>query len=117
VEPFANSLGVYTGPAERVELEFDATAAEHVIDREWHRSQAFQRREDGSATMTLDVSIDHPLKAWILSFGGAVRVLAPAHLADEIVREIDAARERHTRRPSFDMLKMTSPDPAAKRVS
>ena len=37
---FANSLGVNTGPAERVEIEFDARVAPYVRARVWHPSQA-----------------------------------------------------------------------------
>ena len=44
-EPFADSLGVFSGPAERVELEFDATTALHVVGREWHPSQTFEPRD------------------------------------------------------------------------
>ncbi len=39
---FANSLGVNTGPAERVEIEFDARVAPYVRARVWHPSQEIE---------------------------------------------------------------------------
>ena len=44
---FANSLGVNTGPAERVEIEFDARVAPYVRARVWHPSQQLEDVEDG----------------------------------------------------------------------
>ena len=85
-EPFANSLGVHTGAAERVEIELDAQTADYVSSREWHESQTFETRADGTVLMRLDVSIDRPLRRWILGFGADARVVAPAHLAQEMLR-------------------------------
>ena len=44
---FANSLGVNTGPAERVEIEFDARVAPYIRARVWHPSQELEDIEDG----------------------------------------------------------------------
>ncbi len=63
---FANSLGVNTGPAERVEIEFDAKIAPYVRARVWHASQETREREDGTLVMTLRVCHDWALRSWIL---------------------------------------------------
>ena len=81
---FPDSLGVHSGPPERVEVEFDGSAAGYVRDREWHPSQTWRAAEAGGGVMTLDVCVDQALRAWILSFGAAARVIAPASLAAEI---------------------------------
>src|SRR6188768_1592937 len=81
-EPFANSLGVFSGPAERVELELDAATALHVVGREWHPSQTFEPRAGGSVLMRLDVCVDFPLRRWILGFGAGVRVVSPLRLVE-----------------------------------
>jgi predicted DNA-binding transcriptional regulator YafY len=107
-EPFANSLGVHTGPAERVEIEFDAESAEYVRGRQWHASQTFETRADGSVLMRLDVSLDRPLRSWILGFGAAARVVAPQTLAQEVFDEIGRARRRYMPRPTFQMVKMSA---------
>ena len=116
-EPFANSLGVFSGTPERVELEFDASAAEFVAERDWHRSQALERRADGSLRMTLDVCIDRPLRTWILGFGAAVRVVAPVNLATDVLEQLELARARYTRREPLQMLSMTDfrPDDVTRR--
>lgn len=101
-EPFANSIGAFSGPPERVEIEFDAEIADYVHSREWHRSQYAIARDDGSVVLRLFVSNDRPLRTWILGFGGRARVLAPASLAREIYDEFDAARERYTPLLPFD---------------
>jgi predicted DNA-binding transcriptional regulator YafY len=106
VEPFGNSLGVHTGPAEHVEIEFDASVADDVTGREWHRSQSFEVRKDGSVLLRLDVSIDPPLRTWILGFGPTARVVSPSHLAQEILETLEDARERYLPRLRFEMLRM-----------
>jgi len=103
-EPFANSLGVYSGTPERVELEFDASLADYVTNREWHKTQTFERRQDGSFVMRMDVSVDVPLRAWILGFGAAVRVVAPVRLAADILDQLEQARTRYMPRLTFEML-------------
>jgi predicted DNA-binding transcriptional regulator YafY len=106
-EPFANSLGAFSGKPELVELEFDAEIADFVSSREWHRSQAIAAHEDGSIVMSLCVCNDRPLRTWILGFGGAARVLFPRTLASVIFEEIHAARERYMPRLRFEPIKMT----------
>ena len=114
-EPFANSLGVFSGPAERVELEFDAATAVHVAGREWHPSQTFEPRDDGSVLMRLDVSVDVPLRRWILAFGAGVRVVSPQRLADDVRDELGKARLNYRPQPMFDMLRMDGAPLAGRR--
>ena len=107
-EPFANSLGVNSGSPELVEIEFDASAADYVGEREWHRSQAIVCREDGSILLRLCVCNDRALRAWILGFGAAARVVMPEALASDIAAEIERAGQRYSARPfRFEMLRMT----------
>ena len=113
VEPFANSLGVHTGPAERVAIEFDASAAGYVTSREWHRSQTVERRADGSVLLRLEVSLDRPLRTWILGFGAAARVVVPERLAADIMEELEGARARYLAPAKFEMLSMRSVYPRA----
>lgn len=101
-EPFANSIGVFSGPAEAIEIEFGAEIADYIASREWHRSQHAFVRDDGSLVLRLFVSNDRPLRTWILGFGGRARVVAPSSLARDIYEEFDAARERYTPMLPFD---------------
>ncbi len=95
VEPFADSIGAHTGKPERVEIEFDATAAPFVRDREWHKSQAIENRPDGSILVTLNVCVDAPLKQWVLGFGPAARVIGLVALAADILEAAQLTRDRY----------------------
>lgn len=96
-EPFAHSLGVHSGGPERVVLEFTAEAAPYVREREWHASQQIADAPDGGVRLTLDVCVDHALRAWVLGFGAAVRVEEPLSLAQEMFETALAVRRRYQR--------------------
>jgi predicted DNA-binding transcriptional regulator YafY len=90
-EAFPDSLGVHSGPPERIELEFQPAVADYVVAREWHQSQKLEPASAGRVRMTLDVCVDRSLQSWILSFGPFARVISPAHLARTIAGQIDEA--------------------------
>ena len=92
---FPHSLGVHSGPPERVEIEFEPAVADYVRSREWHPSQAIEETA-GVLRVTLNVCLDRPLQSWILSFGPFARVVAPEHLREEIAGQLEAARNRYT---------------------
>jgi predicted DNA-binding transcriptional regulator YafY len=94
-EAFPHSLGVHSGPPERVEIEFDAAVADYVRARDWHASQALSEIDGGGLRMTLDVCLDRALQSWILSFGPFARVVAPDQLAREIAEQFEEARARY----------------------
>jgi len=92
---FPHSLGVHSGPPERVELEFQPAVADYVRAREWHPSQQLRATEGGGLRMTLDVCLDRALQSWILSFGPFARVVAPKQLAKEIADQFEEARAQY----------------------
>lgn len=92
---FGNSLGVNTGPAERVELRFDAEVAAYVRARVWHPSQELRELPGDNLALTLHVCHDWALRSWILSWGPFVEVLSPASLASGIAADLTAARARY----------------------
>ena len=94
-DPFKHSLGAYRGSACRVQIRFHPQIAAYIKERSWHPTQRLKDRPDGSVVMTLDVSDDHALRSWILSFGRAGRVLAPSPLVDWIRDELDHARQQY----------------------
>ena len=95
---FANSLGVNTGPAERVEIEFDARVAPYVRARVWHPSQQMADAPDGGVSVMLNVCHDWGLRSWILGWGPFARVVSPARLANEIQAELEAAASHYVPR-------------------
>ena len=92
---FANSLGVNTGPAERVEIEFDANVAPYVAARVWHTSQEVRQNGNGSLILSMNVCHDLALRSWILSWGPFARVLTPASLAKDVRADFEAAHARY----------------------
>jgi predicted DNA-binding transcriptional regulator YafY len=90
-ELFGASMGVFWGPAERIELEFDARVAPYVRGRTWHTSQQIEELPDGRLRLTLHVSNDWALRSWLLGFGASVRVMRPESLADALADEFKRA--------------------------
>lgn len=84
---FGTSMGVFTGEPERIEVAFAPRLAIVVRSRIWHDSQELTDLPDGGVRMTLSVSNDWALRSWLLGFGSAVRVIAPASLAAAIADE------------------------------
>lgn len=93
---FGNSLGVNTGPAARVEIQFDAAVAPYVHARVWHASQQVREEPDGGLILSLKVCHDWALRSWILSWGPYGRVLAPISLAKEIQSDLQSACSAYT---------------------
>jgi proteasome accessory factor B len=93
---FANSLGVNTGPAARVEMAFAAQVAPYVRARVWHSSQQITDDPDGGLRLTLDVCHDWALRSWILSWGPYARVVSPAALARDIHADLRSAESHYT---------------------
>jgi predicted DNA-binding transcriptional regulator YafY len=94
-EVFANSLGVNTGPAARVEIEFDAKVAPYVKARVWHTSQEVRDSGDGGIVLSMNVCHDWALRSWILSWGPFARVLTPGSLAVDVQTDLQAAHDRY----------------------
>lgn len=92
---FPHSLGVHSGPPERIEIEFEPVVADYVRAREWHPSQSIEEGANGDLVMTLNVCVDRALESWILSFGPFARVRAPAPLAQTIAEKFAEARDRY----------------------
>jgi predicted DNA-binding transcriptional regulator YafY len=88
---FGSSLGVFWGDPEKVVVEFDARLTPFVRGRAWHDSQHIEELADGRLRMTLHVSNDWALRSWLMGFGAGVHIVEPAHLADAVRREFQAA--------------------------
>jgi predicted DNA-binding transcriptional regulator YafY len=93
---FANSLGVNTGPAERVELAFAPDVAPYVRARVWHASQDVRDTSNGGITLTMNVCHDWALRSWILGWGPFARVVSPPRLAHAIRADLQAAGSQYT---------------------
>jgi len=92
---FANSLGVNTGPAERVELAFDRRVAPYIRARVWHASQQLKDEDDGHLLLTMNVCHDWALRSWILGWGSFARVVSPPALRAAIQADLETARAHY----------------------
>jgi proteasome accessory factor B len=93
---FANSLGVNTGPAAKVEIEFASRVAPYVRARVWHASQHLREIDDGGVVLSMNVCHDWALRSWILSWGPFARVVTPRALAKDVESDLAAASERYS---------------------
>jgi predicted DNA-binding transcriptional regulator YafY len=97
-DSFAHSLGVNRGTPERVVMSFAPRITAYVRERTWHKSQKLLELPDGGVRMTLNVCIDAALRTWILGFGAFAKVESPSWLAQEILEQLDEAREAYVPR-------------------
>jgi len=86
---FADAFRVYRGGAKvKLRAVFSARVAHLLEERPWHPSQKLRRVEDG-VELRMDVADSPELRAWLLSFGGDVAVVAPKALASALVGEAE----------------------------
>jgi proteasome accessory factor B len=78
-----------------VVLRFGPAVASRVAETTWHPTQAVAREADGSLTWRATVSGTIEIRAWILSWGPDVEVLAPAALREEVAALLAAAAARY----------------------
>ncbi len=101
-EAFGHSLGVNRGKPERIQIQFAPRVASYVRERTWHASQAIEALPDGGVQLTLKVCRDWALRSWILGWGAHARVLAPSALAEEILGQLNEARDGYAPKLAFD---------------
>lgn len=92
---FANSLGVHTGPAASVEIEFEPRVATYIRARVWHPSQQLREQAGGALVLSMNVCHDWALRSWILSWGPFARVRSPRRLVRDIRADLQSAITRY----------------------
>ncbi len=101
-EAFGHSLGVNRGTPERIVIQFAPRVAPYVRERTWHASQQLDALPDGGVRLTLKVCRDWALRTWILGWGAHARVIAPSALAEEILAQLEEARDGYAPKLAFD---------------
>ena len=91
------SFGIWhnTGVPEEYELLFDSSLANYILEREWHKDQQMEQREDGSVYLKFSSNQRQQVSSWVMSFGTAVEVLAPESLRDEIRANAEKILEKY----------------------
>ena len=102
-DAFGQSLGVNRGgKPEKIVVEFSPRVASYVRERTWHRSQQLDTLPDGGVRLTLKVCRDWALRTWVLGWGAHARVASPSALAEEILEQLDGARDGYAPKLVFD---------------
>ncbi|HWA87759.1 MAG TPA: WYL domain-containing transcriptional regulator [Opitutus sp.] len=84
---FASALGVLGGAGDyRVVIRFAASVAERIREREWHESQSMRELPGGTLELSLRLGALTEIEQWVLGWGAAAEVLAPAELRDSLRR-------------------------------
>lgn len=84
---FASALGVLGGTGDyRVVIRFAGAVAERVREREWHESQEMRELPDGGLELQLRLGALTEVEQWVLGWGAAAEVLAPAELRASLAR-------------------------------
>ena len=112
-EAFGHSLGVNRGKPERIVVDFTPRVAGYLRERTWHPTQKLEALPDGGVRLTLKVCRDWALRTWVLGWGAHARVVAPSVLAEEILSQLNEARDGYAPKLAFDasMVLLTPPAP------
>lgn len=78
----------FTGqPPVEVVLRFHPRVASRVLESRWHRSQQLEPQPDGRLVWRARIAEPREMLPWVLGWGGAVEVLAPAWLREQVAAE------------------------------
>ncbi len=89
------SFGAFHGAAHEVLLRFHADVAHLAHERRGHNSQTVSQWADGSVDVRMTAEGLSEIAAWVASFGGQVRALAPEELRSSVRRLHEAGLQAH----------------------
>ena len=91
------SFGIWHNKEEPEDYEilFDSKMANYILEREWHKNQVMEQKEDGSVYLKFSSNQKQQILSWILGFGSAVTVLAPESLKLEVIKNSQKVLEKY----------------------
>jgi proteasome accessory factor B len=88
---FASALGILGGNRNfLVVIRFKAETADRVREREWHESQEMRSLPDGGLELRLRLGALAEIERWVLGWGAAAEVVAPAELRTRVRTTVQA---------------------------
>lgn len=75
-----SAFGLIEGESFELQVEFAPEVAHLIRERSWHPSQQLQETDEGKLLLTMQVSGEKEILAWLYSYLPFVRVLAPTAL-------------------------------------
>lgn len=85
-----------TGQSERYEILFSPETGNYVLEREWHKDQRVEQKEDGSVLLEFTSNQRQMVFAWVMSFGNAATVLNPPELREKIRAECEKVAKKYS---------------------
>ena len=77
-------FGFMPGKAFQVVVEADAPVAPYLRERLWSKEQKFADMEGGQLRLEFSATSEGEVVSWVLSFGGAVRLITPETLRSQV---------------------------------
>lgn len=68
----------------KVEVLFDSIMKTYVTEREWHKNQTVQIKEDGTVYVAFETNQLVEACRWVMQFGPVVKVLNPPELIEQV---------------------------------
>lgn len=85
------SFGIWYNKEDAVEYEllFDRMMANYILEREWHKNQKVEQKEDGSVFLKFSSNQKQQVLSWVLSFGSCVEVISPEFLKADVMENAE----------------------------
>lgn len=82
-------FGIWNNPKEQedYELLFDASMANYITERVWHKDQQIEEKDGGAVVLRFKSNQKEMIFTWVMGFGANVTVLKPKSLQDKIKLE------------------------------
>jgi proteasome accessory factor B len=92
------SFGVRSGEGNfGVVIQFTPEVADYIREKRWHPSQKLTELPEGGVELSLQLTSLSEIQRWILAWGGAAKVLAPAELIASIKSAAESISSAHNR--------------------
>lgn len=91
-----SSFGVHSKEGDfAVVIEFEPGAADYIREKRWHSTQELTELPGGAVALRMQLGSLPEVVRWVLSWGGAARVLQPAELAASVAGAAERLLDRH----------------------
>lgn len=84
------SFGIWYNaePPVEYELLFSSKVNTYILEREWHKNQQVELKDDGSVLLKFSSNQKQQILSWVMSFGDSVTVLKSEELKESIKESI-----------------------------
>lgn len=91
------SLGIWNNPGqfEDYEIVFSSQTSNYILEREWHKNQQTEQKEDGSVVLKFRSNQSQMIFTWLMSFGNNASVIRPSHMREKIKAECEKIVEKY----------------------